>query len=455
MEKKAQRELRKEHAEARSVVGKGDDRLFLRGQGFREAVKALSESPYVPNIYFVSSNAAKTCHVQHLLDLYGLPVRVYRKTFRKYAEDHDANPEQSIAGSVRYVADVLRHLGLFFIEDSSFSLSALSTDGNERPGLATKAFLKEYPFVKLDELLRSRGNDRGAKLISRVGLHLPGVEWSEVFVGITEGRIADSIPSPSASSGVPWLDEKSPANFFVPEGCEVPLSFLPLELSYDYDTRLRALHQMVRRLIQYASVAHNARIVFRRRPTTHDEAQLRLIQSPVLIVSGHSGSGKTTAALYLSQKYGFRYLEESDAVREAARQEGHDASSVAQFCDSKAAVEGPLFFINYLLRMHAHSLELPFVVSGIRRPEEAEHLKSRFPGAQLLFLEVPISLRYSRCTLGGLVPPASEERFRAVEHQEEVWGMGQIRELADLPFRNTGSLQALYRWLDGVAAQMT
>ncbi len=425
--------------------------IFLRSKAFRDVSRPLLSSRYMANLYFVSSNIAKISHIEHLFTLYGLPVKIYRRPLRQYEEKHDLDPLSSVIQSVRYVSRAYKHLGLFFIEDSSFSLEAFSRPGEEFPGLATKAFLNEHSFARIDSLLRSKGNDRRATLISRIGLHLPGGSGIEVFTGTTQGMIARTEAVCQSDSGVPWLGEISPANFFVPDGCKVPLSSLALEVSYNYDTRLRALHQLLFRIAQFAKVAEHSNVVFRRRREVHFERQLRLFVPFVLIVSGYSGAGKTTAALYLSRRFGLQYFEESDALRAASEDDDSQNGDLSEFCNQKVARGGSLYFIEYLLDLHRTSLERPFIISGVRNPDEVDYVKALFPGSELIFLDVPLHLRYARCSLAGYPLPKSDELLRRLDAQESRWGMENIKRKADHLVHNTGNLQALFVALDQIA----
>ena len=428
---------------------------FLRGKALRDVHRVLSHSRYTLNLYFVSSNTAKISHIQHLFNVYGLPVRVYRGSFRSYAENHSLDPESSVRDSVASVASALGHLGLFFVEDSTFSLSAMSQAGHEYPGLATKAFMRDHPFSRLDVLLRARSNDRRASLVSRIGLHLPGDFGTEVFTGRTEGTVSEEPPAFHPNSGIPWLDEESPANFFVPDGCHHILSNLPLEFSYDHDTRLKALHQMLFRLAQYSQVAEYSSQVFRRRPDTDPWRQPQLFAPSVLIISGYSGTGKTTAALYLSRAYGYQYLEQCDAVRAAAEEAGWDRNDLASFCDHVVSEKGPLYLIEYMLEMYRERLDLPLVISGVRNPHEVDFLRQVFPSCRVLFLDVPFDLRHARCSLAGRCDLGTSKDLRALEEQERGWGMEEIRARADFRIRNAGSIETLFLDLDRLAAKLT
>lgn len=418
--------------------------IFLRSNEFQEVRKVFARSSRVPNLYFVSSNTAKICHMQHIFALFRLPLKVYKQVLQTYKEDHNLSPNSAIKQSILDVSCTLKRLGLFFIEDSSFILDVLSSSDNEVPGLATKRFVKKYPFSELDKLLRSRGNNRRAKLVSRIGLHLPGGFGTEVFTGAVEGHIAVEYTPSALVSGIPWLDEKSPANYFIPDGFEKPLSQIALEISYNFDTRLKAIHQMLFRLAQFATLADFSNISFLKRKQPLRERQLRLFSPAVLLVSAYSGSGKTTTAIYLSRKHQMNYFEQSDTVRAAAYESNWLSDDLAPFCNRIVSKHGPLYFILYFLETNKAVIDAPFIISGLRNPNEVDYLRELFPKSKLIYLDTPFELRYARRSLGGFPHPQDKKGFEQLTQQEKDWGTELIRNRADFVISNTGNLEKLY-----------
>lgn len=423
---------------------------FIRSSEFLNICRVFSNSRYFINIYFVTSNLTKISHYQHLFSLYNLPLKVYDQVIQSYSEDYSLEPDSAIKYSLSEISNKLRHLGLFFIDDSSLVLNSLSLNGKEFPGLATKEFLKKNNFNDIDKLLKSYENDRRASLISRIGLHLPGEFGSEVFTGIINGVIASEFKNSRTTTGVPWKDEKSPANFFIPNGKGIPLSELPLEVSYDYDSRLRALHKMLFRLAQCLSISENISTSYLKKQTIDYEKQARLFEPQVIIFAGYSGAGKTTAALYLSRKYHINYFEQSDAIRSAASDDNWPLWDTSNYCNNKIEKEGALYFIRYLLNMHRDSLDLPFVLSGMRNPHEAAYLRSIFPNSILIFLDVPFELRFARRCIVGISHPDKKDEFEALQDQERIWGIESIRKNADILLPNIGNIQKLYNDIDRI-----
>ena len=165
---------------------------------------------------------------------------------------------------------------------------------------------------------------------------------------------------------------------------------------------------------------------------------------------GYSGSGKTTASLYLSRKYGYHYVEESDALRSVAEDEGIEKPVLSKFCDQKISENGPLFFIKFLINMHRNALENNLVISGVRNVQEVEYLKSRFKHTKLIFLDTTIELRTARCSFPGNTFNRSKEELIKLQEIENNWGMKDIQKGADVVINNNGNINSLFRRLDSI-----
>jgi dephospho-CoA kinase len=109
---------------------------------------------------------------------------------------------------------------------------------------------------------------------------------------------------------------------------------------------------------------------------------------------GSIRSGKTFAANYLKQKYGYRIASNSDVLREIARNLGMapDRENLKRIGDSIFSVIGNDAIARFRLR---EQLAMPIVVDGIRYREELEAY-SLEPSFRLLGLQAKEELRYAR-----------------------------------------------------------
>ena len=84
------------------------------------------------------------------------------------------------------------------------------------------------------------------------------------------------------------------------------------------------------------------------------------------------------------------------------------------------------------------------VVDGIRYPNELKMAQS-FPENIMLFIEVPLELRYQRCCMRGTRGEASLtfEEFRANEEKETERHLDEIIGKADYTIDNAGTIEEL------------
>lgn len=105
-------------------------------------------------------------------------------------------------------------------------------------------------------------------------------------------------------------------------------------------------------------------------------------------------SGKTFAANYLKQKYGYRIASNSDVLREIARNLGMhpDRENLKKLGDSIFSVIGNDAIARFRL---SEKFDTPIVVDGIRYREEFEAY-SQEPSFRLIGLQANEELRYAR-----------------------------------------------------------
>ncbi len=399
------------------------------------------------NLYFVSSNKTKSTHICHLCDLFGIPVRFYKDLFKTYEEDYSLDPNELLRRSVRYVTKKLQHLGLFFIEDTTMKIEALSSNNKEYPGLATKEFFKQNSFNDIDTLIKSKGNDRRASIISRLSLHIPGLDEPEVFTGCINGEIVEKLPVISKEKQPVWLSERSPINYFIPNGESRVLSNLAVEDSYQYDVRLQALRKLLHRLSQFISIIENSSFIYKRKSKSI-YGQLSLFTPPLIVITGYTCAGKTTSSLYLSKKYDFNYIEASSLIEKIADRMVKNSIDLVPFINKMLKENGPYFFINNLTKMHHNALENQLIISGVRGIKEIKFLKEKYSYAFVIFIDSSFQLRYLRNKIRHDKTPLSYSEFKDLATIEEQWGMEEIKKEANIVVRNIGNIQNLIVELD-------
>src|ERR1035438_5492270 len=164
------------------------------------------------DIFFYTSNISKYIQARVVFGRAGLLLQHFRSKTEPYAEDYAEGKERLL---VRAVEQVLKSgLGsgsLFFVEDTSLRIEALSPENEDLPGLAVKEWFASTSFDQLDISLKANGGDREAEVKSDIALHVPGLPKPVLFTGRTKGTVADTRPNFEEKPQYPWLtpDRKS------------------------------------------------------------------------------------------------------------------------------------------------------------------------------------------------------------------------------------------------------
>lgn len=144
------------------------------------------------DITFVTSNLNKLAHARYLCRNYQINILHYKKLFYGvgYKEPRIDDRKQLLKESfedavARWKRNVTeRDNRLFFIEDTSVKIDALSDEAHEVPGVDVKYWMQEIDFNKLDRELKNRGNNRKCCVTSHVILFL--TENLKKTLGVTE-----------------------------------------------------------------------------------------------------------------------------------------------------------------------------------------------------------------------------------------------------------------------------
>jgi dephospho-CoA kinase len=162
--------------------------------------------------------------------------------------------------------------------------------------------------------------------------------------------------------------------------------------------------------------------------------------------AGHIGAGKTSAAQYLSEKYGFQYRRYSQVLGDLLESEPPGREDLQRFGWEVMAggrqVELNARLIGGLDRSRSA------VIDGLRHPIDFQCLLYAFGASfRLVFLDVAADIRFKR------KPRFSTyEAFLAADSQPVEAHIDTFRPLAAATILNEGSLEGLYQRLDGLVA---
>ncbi len=397
------------------------------------------------DITFVTSNQTKLAHARYLCRNYQVNILHYKKFFygKGYVEprvdDRTVLLSESFKDAVsrwkKYVTE--RDNRLFFIEDTSVKIDALSDENNEVPGVNVKFWMQETNFKTLDRELRKRGNNRRCSVTSHVMLFLTDdlrkrLRSSEdyiIFKSTAKGYVTEKEYCIKTQMLYPWLDSKTFNKWFVPDGYTLPVSMLNIEAANSGDFRKGAFEQMLDFL------AKNA--VIRNRRYTDNQIYLQFYDS--FVVAGRTCAGKTTIGKYLVEKYGYYHIEASEFMTQRLLETQGTMSGVDKHEFASAVLKvDPLFVVKRLVDfLHENDIIDRFVITGFRTQTEVEAFRKSFHGSRVhyIFISSKYEERYKRWMRRHReVDYYTEDRFKDIDGVQESMGVGNISEMSGIQF---------------------
>lgn len=185
----------------------------------------------------------------------------------------------------------------------------------------------------------------------------------------------------------------------------------------------------------------------------------------VIGVAGFAGSGKTTVANYLKEKYRFKVYTFSDVVEQEARKMGllKNNASMEEKKRILSEVGGLIrkkygkkeIFAEFLVEEIKKENPKYVCVDGFRSEEEVETFRKSFPKFLLIFLHADPEKRYERRKAQDKDMDLSFEEFlKRDERDKKIIGMDKMEEMADIIIDNNGSLEELYRKVDEIVSRL-
>jgi len=361
------------------------------------------------------------------------------------------------------LTEVLARAGskrLVFIEDTTANFPSLAAPDAEFPGQQTKEWFESTIHRELIEQLDAAGGHRTVVVRSDILLHLPGHE-PILFSAITEGVVVDHVSPVSPNELYPWLGRPDLSSWFVPAGASKVLAAMQLEESVRYDFRAKALQQLAARLGEYRAAADLPPPSVRRPRAGAEIAphQLTLFDDDrrgiVLIVVGAIASGKTTIGNHLELHRGFRHIEGSRMLLEAAARFGVSRTG-SNFDLADELFER--FGFDAVEREIAvpllRDIDGPVAYTGCRTVEGIATMR----GAALelgrtvlvVLVSTPTNLRLSRAVDRARTEGALDAaRFEDASARDEAYGAVQIgKSICDAHITNSADLTSLLAKID-------
>ena len=389
------------------------------------------------DITFVTSNQTKLAHARYLCRNYHVNILSYKKFYYGvgYEEPRIYDRKQLLTESFYDAAKRWKRNvsgsedRIFFIEDTSVKIDALSDENNEVPGVDVKYWMREITFENLDKDLKAHGNNRKCSVTSHLILFLTddlkrksGInEDYKVFKSTAFGSVTEQEYVFDTNILYPWLDNKTFNKWFIPDGCRTPVSMLDIGEADLGDFRKGSFEEMLAFLEENGAVEN--------RHQTYNQLSLQFYNS--FIICGRTCSGKSTLGKHLVDDYGFYHIEASEFMTHK-RLETHGTKSKVDkhLFAAKVLQTEPVFVVSRLIEyMRSNDIYDRFVITGFRTKEEIEDFQARFLSERLclVFIDTSYDERFRRWKLRQReVDDYTEERFKEIDAVQEGMGIGCI-----------------------------
>lgn len=422
---------------------------------------AFLRVPRQLQVTFFTSSRQKFAQAATIFKMSGAQLSFRRHDERPYDEDYSGDKERLLTEAV---AEIRRREGdaaIFFIEDTSIRIDALSR-GTDFPGLRAKEWFAGASHKETVASADSAGS-RACSVESCIALSLPGLLRPIFLYGVTTGQLVSELPGGAANLSTPWLDPRSFSGWFVPDGAARTLGEMSLEGSFAHDFRVKSLLLLLDRL-EEMTVALNAgpgsyRLLRQFEDPDITDLQPSMFELPewmeyradqVIVVVGPTCSGKTTFGVQISHDRDCHFVDASSLVRRR-RQAKDLAKSIGDFASEILDREGFDMVAREIQQLYGAS-DTPLVVTGLRAIEEIQHLRTIWPRLILVSLHAPQRVRYQRFVERASREELSFSEFQMRDAQQAELGLLPVAdELADFIVDNTGSLDEFVAAARGIA----
>lgn len=407
------------------------------------------------NVFFYTSNIDKLVQARLIFMRSGYRLLHYRSQQEPYEEDYTLGTEGLLTKALTQVSQDFDVRSMFFVEDTSVRLEALSGVA-DYPGTRIKEWFAETSFEDADKLLQLRGGDRRAVVKSDIALRIPMLTRPIFFHGEVAGVVAESEPLFEPSVQYPWLTPETFNGWFIPDGASKRLGEMEFEESLDYDFRVKSLTQLIDRLeelnaaLNFGSRHHATR---RAEAASLPPSQLSLLppeDSLVWIVIGHKCAGKTTFSDYVTGQSGSAFsLEGSTLLRNIAAEENvsiESSESALSYLSRRGWDIVASRAVEYIKRESAPLT----LITGLRTVEEIQRVWEAFPKARVILVEADQRTRYERHIKRARDGEVKSFRdFQALDEEQAQFGLLRIaNDIADVTIRNDREMEYYHRRIE-------
>ncbi|RYG38595.1 MAG: xanthosine triphosphate pyrophosphatase [Burkholderiales bacterium] len=406
----------------------------------------------LPEVHFYTSNEQKFLQARQVFARSGLRLRHSPSHTEPYDEDYSHGREHLLFMAIEQVRRVTGGTSIFFVEDTSVVIHALSRAA-EFPGLAVKEWFSTTTFQDLDAQLAALQKGRGVTVKSDIALSIPGLGRPILLAAETTGSVADTPPNFPQNPQYPWLSPHTFNGWFVPEGALKRLGEMSFEESLEHDFRVRALDEVVDRIEEFTAILNLPTSAFSRRRKQTASGQMLLVPGVrrAVVVIGKTCAGKSTFGEYASDQ-GFKWIEASEVVRSLREQSTDKKDSTEEFAKALLSNSGHDIVARNVLRLLESDSNDPFVITGFRALEEIELLLREVPQVEIVLIESSERTRYERFVVRNRDGRGeSLSSFRAKDQGHWDFGLLSVAEdFSSVVIENEGSMEEYRAQIDAV-----
>lgn len=165
------------------------------------------------------------------------------------------------------------------------------------------------------------------------------------------------------------------------------------------------------------------------------------------IISGSLGAGKTTAAAYISKKYGYQHLSFVEEIWKPILRERRleiNRSNLQQLGIELMNTKGPMKIVETLLDKAIPNNWI--LIDDVRRKDVVEIIKSLSLSVFLVYIDVDFNIRFPRLVERDNIK--SEEEQLKAETVETETTIPELKQIANHIIINSGDLNTFYNSLD-------
>lgn len=387
--------------------------------------------------------------------MHGQTLNHFRANREPYEEDYSLEKDDLLKRAIAQVRNEFLVRSVFFVEDTSIRIEALSGE-EDFPGLRAKEWFADTTFYQLDSALNATGANRRATVKSDIALHIPNLEETFLFHGEVSGVVADRLLTFEADLQHPWLTPDTFNGWLIPDGASVPLGAMNFQQSLEYDFRGKSLNKLLDFLRPLNAAANLPSTFFSRErgsaQRNYLEPYLPHVFDPteddipaVICAIGHKCAGKTTASEFIQSDYGATFFEASEQLRATARDLGLEIkSSVAA---SRFLEENGQDVVAQQVIDQLSSDAPPLaVISGLRTVEELDLICSSYKNVKILEVVADRRIRFERHIRRGRDSDVkTADQFSVLDREQMSFGLLQVAgEVADFSIVNEGDLPGYY-----------